>query len=86
MANDAAMCMDCLRIEVDVTLGVSRNSAIVQCGKCDRWCVKKDTWAHHEMESASLLAVCLKKIPGIDKAGISVRDASWVWTEPHCKR
>ena len=39
-----------------------------------------------ELESPSLLAMCLKKIHGLDRPGIKILDASWVWTEPHSKR
>lgn len=39
-----------------------------------------------DLESASLLALCLKKIAGLDKPGVKVLDAVWVWTEPHSKR
>lgn len=38
------------------------------------------------LESASLLALCLKKIAGLDKPGVKVLDAVWVWTESHSKR
>jgi NMD protein affecting ribosome stability and mRNA decay len=47
--NEAAMCMDCLRMEVDVTLGIARKGDLIQCGKCDQWCTRKDTWAPHGM-------------------------------------
>lgn len=36
------------------------------------------------MESAGLLAVCLRKVKGLSKA--KVLSAAWVWTEPHSMR
>lgn len=82
--NDAAMCPTCLASQVDITLGIARTADLVQCKKCSRWYVHKDTWAHHELESASFLAVCLKKIHGLQK--MKLLDAKWVWTEPHSLR
>ncbi|CRK37723.1 hypothetical protein BN1723_020742, partial [Verticillium longisporum] len=35
-------------------------------------------------ESRELLALCLKKLRGLNK--VRVIDASFVWTEPHSKR
>ena len=82
--NEAAMCMDCLRSEVDITSDFNKDYEIVQCRKCDRFCVSRDHWAHHELESSSLLAVCLRKIQGLNH--IKVLDAKWIWTEPHSMR
>lgn len=38
------------------------------------------------MESAGLMSVCLKKIPGLNNGKAKIIDAAWVWTEPHSKR
>ena len=37
-----------------------------------------------ELESAGLLALCLKKVGGLSK--MKILEAFWVWTEPHSKR
>ena len=44
-----------------------------------------------ELESAELLALCLKSIHGLSKgkgkhAAAKIVDASWKWTEPHSRR
>jgi nonsense-mediated mRNA decay protein 3 len=59
---------------------------LLQCKSCDRWCshIGKDSWAHHQYESAGLLALCLKKLGAVSKA--KILDAAWIWTEPHSKR
>lgn len=109
------MCIDCLKIEVDLSTQISKNVDLIQCGKCGRWCLRNNQWMHHgrlilaliplfpdiffntisyilyslcyiELESGPLLAMCLKKIPGLDRSDITIRDASWIWTEPHSKR
>ena len=41
-------------------------------------------WIKCSLESSELLAICLKKIKGLNKAKII--DASFIWTEPHSKR
>ncbi len=39
---------------------------------------------HCELESRQLLALCLKKIKGINQ--VKLVDANFVWTEPHSRR
>jgi hypothetical protein len=41
-------------------------------------------WVACELESKELLALCLKKITGLNKC--RVVDAGFVWTEPHSRR
>lgn len=41
-------------------------------------------WVACELESRELLAVCLKKITGLQK--VKLVDATFVWTEPHSRR
>ncbi len=38
------------------------------------------------MESLSLLSVCLKKIPGLQRPDTKILDAGFIWTEPHSMR
>ena len=82
--NEVAMCIECIQTQVDITEDFKKVDEIIQCKKCDRWQVTRDHWQHHELESSSFLAVCLKRIHGIDK--VKVLHAKWVWTEPHSKR
>lgn len=46
-ANAAAMCMDCLKIEVDITTNIAKNCDVLQCGKCGRWQLRNNQWVHH---------------------------------------
>ena len=85
--NDAAMCIQCLRNEIDMSALIGRGmTELVRCKKCDRWLTSRDHWQHHELESAGLLAMCLKKIPALSNGKATLLDAAWVWTEPHSLR
>lgn len=84
--NDAAMCIDCLRAEFDITGGLERNGEVVQCRKCERWHIKQDQWTYYPLESAGLLSACLRKIAGLGSGSMKLIDAAWVWTEPHSDR
>lgn len=41
-------------------------------------------WQTMALESKELLAMCLRKIPGLSK--VKLVDAVWIWTEPHSMR
>jgi len=41
-------------------------------------------WSHYEAESRELMAVCLRKVAGLNR--LRLIDAGWIWTEPHSKR
>jgi len=41
-------------------------------------------WVSCTLESHELLAVCLKRLKGLNK--VHLVDANFVWTEPHSKR
>jgi nonsense-mediated mRNA decay protein 3 len=84
--NDAAMCIDCLRAQFDIPLGIERNGEVVQCRKCERWHIKQDQWTYYPLESAGLLSACLRKIAGLGSGSMKLIDAAWVWTEPHSDR
>lgn len=42
------------------------------------------SWTIAEPESRELLAICLKKLKGLNK--VRLIDAGFIWTEPHSKR
>lgn len=84
--NSAAMCIECLRAQVDITGGIERTGEVVQCRKCERWHIKQDQWTFHELESAGLMSACLRKIAGLSTGKMKLINASWVWTEPHSDR
>ncbi|CEM03290.1 unnamed protein product [Vitrella brassicaformis CCMP3155] len=83
-ANPAMMCVSCLRSQVDITEGISRTGLLPYCKECDRYL--RPPWLHCELESKELLAVCLKKIKGLNTKGVKLVDASFIWTEPHSRR
>ena len=82
--NSSGMCAECLAQSIDITEGMDKSLTLVQCGKCGRWHTELDRWVHHEMESASLLALCLKKMRLPSECKIC--SACFLWTEPHSKR
>ncbi len=83
--NAAAMCIACLRQQVDITEGISRDLEVLNCGKCERWHTSGDNWHHMPLEGASLMGHCLKKL-ALDKHSARIVESSWIWTEPHSKR
>lgn len=48
----------------------------------DRWL--SPPWQTMALESKELMAMCLRKIPGLSK--VKLVDAVWIWTEPHSMR
>jgi nonsense-mediated mRNA decay protein 3 len=41
-------------------------------------------WVVAQLESRELLAICLKKLKGLNK--VKLVDAGFIWTEPHSRR
>jgi len=64
-ANPANMCVNCLRGQVDITEGIPKQIIMHQCRGCLRYL--RPPWAACEPESRELLAICLKKITGLNK-------------------
>eukprot|EP00937_MAST-01D_sp_MAST-1D-sp2_P002319 g2319.t1 len=84
--NASAMCMNCLSSSVDITKDVPKQCDVLQCRKCfSYYNSSTERWVALELESAGLLALCLKRLPQLRK-DLKLVDASWVWTEPHSKR
>jgi nonsense-mediated mRNA decay protein 3 len=54
------------------------------CRNCDRFLSPPASWTVAEPESRELLAICLKKLKGLNK--VRLVDAGFIWTEPHSKR
>ncbi|EEA05223.1 NMD3 family protein [Cryptosporidium muris RN66] len=80
--NPSRMCINCIRSEVDITEGISRQVILPYCKHCRRF--QKPPWISCELESRELLALCLKKIRGLNN--VRLIDASFIWTEPHSRR
>ena len=54
------------------------------CRDCERWLQPPSHWITAAPESRELLALCLRKLRGLNK--VRIIDASFLWTEPHSKR
>ncbi|GAB1519471.1 ribosome-binding protein [Rhizoctonia solani] len=54
------------------------------CRNCERFLSPPNTWTIAQPESRELLAICLKKLKGLNK--VRLIDAGFIWTEPHSKR
>ncbi|KAH8129378.1 NMD3-domain-containing protein [Trichoderma asperelloides] len=79
-----ATCYDCIKLTNDITNGIQREATIQQCRDCERWMLPPASWIVAMPESRELLALCLKKLRGLNK--VRIVDASFIWTEPHSRR
>jgi nonsense-mediated mRNA decay protein 3 len=79
-----ALCNECLKLSVDISQGIQRETVLHVCGDCDRWFSPPSQWIVAQPESRELLALCLKKLKGMNK--VRIIDAAFVWTEPHSRR
>ncbi|KAF2736164.1 nonsense-mediated mRNA decay protein-like protein 3 [Polyplosphaeria fusca] len=79
-----AFCYDCLKLKSDVTQGIPREAVLHMCRDCDRWLQPPNSWVVAAPESRELLALCLRKLKGLNK--LRIIDANFIWTEPHSRR
>lgn len=79
-----ALCYDCIKLNTDVSEGIQREGVIHTCRDCERWLSPPSQWVTASLESRELLALCLKKLRGLNK--VRIIDASFLWTEPHSRR
>ena len=82
--NPANMCINCIRSDVDITEGIPKQVTIHYCKVCNRYLQPPAIWTSAELESRELLAICLKKLKGLQK--VRLVDANFIWTEPHSRR
>ncbi|CDO69114.1 hypothetical protein BN946_scf185042.g16 [Trametes cinnabarina] len=82
--NSANLCVACLRNSVDITEGIPKQASVSYCRNCERFLSPPSTWTIAQPESKELLAICLKKLKGLNK--VRLTDAHFIWTEPHSKR
>ncbi|TPX66298.1 hypothetical protein SpCBS45565_g04557 [Spizellomyces sp. 'palustris'] len=82
--NPANMCVNCIRSDVDITEGIPKQATVHFCRGCERYLQPPNIWVKAELESRELLALCLKKLRGLNK--VRLVDAGFIWTEPHSKR
>lgn len=78
------MCYDCIKLTVDITEGIPREANISFCRNCERFLQPPGQWMRAALESRELLALCLRKLKGLNK--VRLVDASFIWTEPHSRR
>jgi len=82
--NPSNICVGCIRSQVDITEGVQKQAFVQFCKACERYFQPPNMWVACTLESKELLAVCLKKVKGLNKSHLI--DAGFIWTEPHSKR
>ena len=83
-ANPLTMCGPCIATHGNITRDLPSRSELNNCHDCDRYLLPPKQWVVAGWESRELMAVCLKKIRGLNK--LKLVDASFIWTEPHSKR
>ena len=79
-----ALCYDCVKLTVDASEGIQREGVLLCCRDCERWLSPPSQWVSAAPESRELLALCLRKLRGLNK--VRIIDANFLWTEPHSKR
>lgn len=82
-SNPTNMCVNCIRTQIDITEGISKNVVIQWCKGCGRF-AHNNGWVSAEPESKELLSMLVRKVRGLSK--VKLVDASFVWTEAHSKR
>lgn len=82
--NSANLCINCLRNTVDITEGIPKQASVSYCRNCERFLAPPAQWMIARPESQELLAICLKKLKGLNR--VRLTDAHFIWTEPHSKR
>jgi len=81
--NQTMRCAQCLKAEVSITEGISRQCVLPHCRTCGRY--NRPPWTKCELESRELLGICLKRVKGLGK-DVRLVDAAFVWTEEHSRR
>ncbi|KAJ8683912.1 hypothetical protein QAD02_019704 [Eretmocerus hayati] len=82
--NATNMCIGCLRSRVDITEGIPKQAVLYFCRGCERYLQPPGEWVKAALESRELLALCMKKLKGLNR--VKLIDAGFVWTEPHSRR
>lgn len=82
--NPSNLCIGCLRSKVDITETIPKQLVLYFCKGCERYQQAVGQWVVAELESRELLALCLKKLKGLNR--VNLIDATFIWTEPHSRR
>ncbi|GME90309.1 unnamed protein product [Ambrosiozyma monospora] len=83
-SSGLVMCYDCIKLNIDITEGIPREANLSFCRNCERFLQPPQQWIKAELESRELLALCLRRLKGLNK--VRLIDASFIWTEPHSRR
>lgn len=83
-SSGLVMCYDCIKMNVDITEGIPREANVSFCRNCERFLQPPSQWIRASLESRELLALCLRRLKGLNK--VRLVDASFIWTEPHSRR
>ncbi|KZF23172.1 nonsense-mediated mRNA decay protein 3 [Xylona heveae TC161] len=83
-SSAGALCYDCIKLTIDITEGIQREATLHYCRDCERWLQPPAHWLVAAPESRELLALCLRKLRGLQK--VRIIDAGFIWTEPHSRR
>ena len=82
--NPSNTCAPCLSKRTDITNEIQKEGVLKWCSKCDRFNAPPNNWYVCPPESKQLLALCLKKVKGLNR--VRLVDACFVWTEEHSRR
>lgn len=77
-------CYDCIKMNVDITEGIPREANVSFCRNCERFLQPPQQWIKANLELRELLALCLRRLKGLNK--VRLVDALFIWTEPHSRR
>ena len=83
--NASNTCIRCLKNQINITEGFPEKFVVNHCRECNRFMKQPRHWMYMEPESSQLLNHCLKQVKNFTKY-LKFTDATFVWTEPHCKR
>ena len=80
--NESNTCINCLKSQIDVTEGITKQVNLSHCRECNRYL--RPPWQSCELESPELLSLCLFHVKGLKK--VKLIDAGFLYTEPHSRR
>ncbi|KAJ1511591.1 hypothetical protein HMI54_015290 [Coelomomyces lativittatus] len=82
--NPAALCLPCLSQTIDLTERIPKQAIVHFCRHCGRYLNPPSQWIHASLESKELLALLVKRLRGLHQ--VQLKEAGFLWTEPHSKR
>lgn len=78
------MCLDCLRKEIDIKKDIPTQYEVIFCPDCKKYLTITKTYVYVERESVEMMGLLLKYLRKTND--IELKDASFVYTEPHSRR